>query len=182
MNANDQLEGLEQLEESLTRIFEYLHEAMVAELVRQGHAVTNQLIDSIKMQITKSTDFIRLDGMFVFYGAFVDRGRPAGIRKVPIQALIEWITQKGFEKDVKKIKGMAFAIQTSIFQKGISTPQSWRGEDTKNWMTKTLEDNQNRINDDVFNAVSSAMELTIFNIVNDTNTTIQGNTIKLSAA
>lgn len=181
MAANDNIDTIE-LETALGNIYEYLHEAMVAELVAQGHANTNKLIDSIHKEIIRSTDFIQLDGKFVFYGKFVDTGRAAGVKRVPISALEEWIKQKGFESDVKKIRGMAFAIQKTIFDKGISTPRSWKGEATKDWMTKTLKANEERIKDDVFDAVSNAMQLIITNIVRDTNVSIQGNVTNLFAA
>lgn len=171
-----------EVETALGNIYDYLHEAMVAELISQGHANTNKLIDSIHKEIIRSTDYVQLNGMFAFYGKFVDTGRAAGVKRVPIAALEEWIKQKGFEQDVKKIRGMAFAIQKTIFDKGISTPQSWRGEATKDWMTKTLKENDERIKDDVFNAVNEAMQLIIFNIVRDTNVSIQGNITNLFAA
>ena len=178
MDAKD----LEEISRTLEKIYGYLRTEMINELLAQGHSNTGKLIDSIDKEIIHSTDFIQLNGTFIFYGKFVDTGRRAGARKVPIAALEEWIKQKGFESEAKKIKGMAFAIQKTIFDKGISTPQSWKGETTKDWMTKTLKENDANIKDDVFDAVRSAMELIIFNIVRDTNVSIQGNTTNLFAA
>ncbi len=171
--------SFDSLEISLGKIYEYLQVSMIAELQSQGHSNTNTLINSVHQEIIRSTDFIQLNGMFVFYGKFVDSGRRAGARRVPIDVLEEWIKQKGFENDAKKIRGMAFAIQKTIFDKGISTSQSWKGEATKNWMTKVLVEKDLQIKDDVFNATRIAMELIISNIVRDTNILIQGNTIKL---
>lgn len=173
------VDQLNELESSLNKIYEYLHTALVAELMAQGHSNTGKLIDSIKSEIVRSTDFIRLDGTFAFYGRFVDTGRTAGVRRIPIDVLVEWINQKGFESDAKKVRGMAFAIQKTIFEKGISQTTSWKGESTKDWMTKTLSENEKKIQDDVFNAVHNAMEVMIFNIVRDTNSQIQGNTVNL---
>lgn len=171
------VESFDELEKSLLLIYEYLTEEMVAELQRQGHDVTGTLMNSIQSVIVKSTDFIRMDGIFVFYGQFVDRGRKPGVRRVPIDALIDWIKRKGFESDLKKIKGMAFAIQKTIFDKGISQPDSWRGEDTANWMTGVLLKDKKKIDDDIFNSITASMELIIFNIVQDTNFQITGNRI-----
>lgn len=178
MDANE----LEKLTETLEKIYGYLRTEMINELLQQGHSNTGKLIDSIDREIVQSTDYIQLNGTFVFYGKYVDTGRRAGARKVPIFVLEEWIKQKGIESDIKKVKGLAFAIQKTIFDKGISTPASWKGESTKDWMTKTLKENDPQIKDDVFNAVRTAMELIIFNIVRDTNVSIQGNTTNLFAA
>lgn len=58
------------------------------------------------------------------YYDYVDRGRKAGIRKVPIDALLNWISKKRIKG--RSAKGrfisnnqLAFAIQTSIFKVGI---------------------------------------------------------------
>ena len=178
MDAEDSFK----LAETLQMIMEYLKTAMVAELQAQGHANTGGLVDSIEGVIINRTNFVQLDGMFNFYGRFVDTGRRTGVRKVPIYALMQWIRQKGFESDAKKVKGMAFAIQKSIFNKGISTPQSWKGTSTRDWMTKTLTKNESRIADDIFNSVDSALDIIIDNLVRETNTSIRGNTVKLFAA
>lgn len=179
MGAEITIDSFDELEKSLLLINEYLKEEMIAELQRQGHDVTGNLINSITEVIVRDTDFIRMDGMFIFYGPFVDRGRKAGVRKVPIDALMDWIQKKGFETDIKKVKGMAFAIQKTIFDKGVSQEDSWHGTDTANFMTGTLLKEQKRIDDDVFNSVNNVLELIIFNIVQDTNQQIEGNTTTL---
>lgn len=173
--------SIDKLEQTLLGIYEYLRVAMVDELQRQGHAVTSDLINSIDKTILKGTNFIREDVSFVFYGKFVDTGRKAGVRKVPISVLEEWIIKKGFESDAKKVKGMAFAIQKTIFDKGISQPESWRGTDTAGWMTNVLEKNEERIAEDVFNAVNEAMDVIITNIVRDTNMVIGNRTNTMAA-
>lgn len=167
------------LEQSLLLIFDYLKVEMIAELQRQGHRVTGKLINSIEGTIVKSTDFIRLDGTFIYYGRFVDTGRRAGAKRVPIEALEDWIKRKGFENDAKKIKGIAFAIQKTIFDKGISQPTTWKGESTKNFMTGTLNKNEKRIQDDVFDATEEALELIIFNVLKDIESKSNG-TVKVT--
>ncbi len=142
-------EAFNRIERALELIFEYLKEQMIAELQRQGHSVTDVLINSIERKITQFADVIRMEGSFVVYGQWVDRGRRPGTKKVPIEALEDWIKRKGFESDAKAIRGMAFAIQTSIFKKGISQPDSWRGTDTANFMTATLDKNEKQIEDDI---------------------------------
>lgn len=167
-----------ELEQSLVLIGEYLKAEMIAELVRQGHKITGGLINSITTEINNGTDYIQLDGAFVYYGRFVDTGRRAGAKRVPIDVLVEWIKAKGFQASAEQTegknfnvdkwrKGLAFAIQKTIFDKGISTSASWKGESTKNWMTGTLERNEKRIEKDVFEATEITMELIINNMLLD---------------
>jgi len=160
---------INQLENVLRYVFSYLKQQMIAELILQGHKATGQLIESIDNEITSSTELVKLDGTFVYYGRFVDTGRRAGGKKVPIDAIIEWIKVKQFESDIKKIKGMAFAIQQNIFKHGISQQSSWRGTTTGQFMTKVLENNKQQISDDVRKAVQTSLESAIFSIVNEIN-------------
>lgn len=157
------------LQSVLRYVFSYLKEQMIAELIQQGHKVSGQLIESIDSEITSSVEVVKLDGTFIYYGRFVDTGRRAGGRKVPIDALMEWIKQKQFETDIKKIKGMAFAIQQTIFKHGISQSSSWKGTTTGQFMTKTLDKNAQRISDDVKKAVQNSLESAIFSIINEIN-------------
>lgn len=55
-----------------------------------------------------------------FYGEYLDRGRPIGIKKVPINALLAWIKAKRIAPRPGQTElGLAFAIQTGIFKRGI---------------------------------------------------------------
>lgn len=158
---------VEDIQASLLYIFEYLKFQMIEELQRQGHNVTGKLIESIDKEINFGTDYVQLDGSFIYYGKFVDTGRRAGGKKVPIAALEDWIRAKGFERDAKKVKGMAFAIQTNIWKKGISTSQSWAGERTKDWMTKTLNTNDEFITTELNKSIGVAFDLAIDNLLQE---------------
>jgi len=58
------------------------------------------------------------------YGLFVDLGRAPGKKKVPIQALVDWIRRKRINKKTtgKNITDieLAFRIQNAIFKHGIN--------------------------------------------------------------
>lgn len=165
MDAN--LVNSREIKGSLLSIYELLRKEMIEEFVRQGHDVTGSLINSIEEKIIESTVFTRLDVEYNFYGRFVDTGRKAGVKRVPIEALEEWIRLKGFESDAKKIRGIAFAIQKTIFEKGISQPQSWNGENTKGWQTKVLERNTEKIESKVQKAIEDTFDLIITNIIRE---------------
>lgn len=89
------------------------------ELIKQDHKATGKLIASLdykRQDTVVSTDLvIEMND----YGTWVNLGRKRGAAKVPIQALVEWIKQKGIETNNKKVVGIAFAIQKSIEEKGI---------------------------------------------------------------
>jgi len=165
MDAN--LVSSREIKGSLLSIYELLRKEMVEEFVRQGHDVTGSLINSIEEKIIESTVFTRLDVEYNFYGRFVDTGRKAGVKRVPIEALEEWIKLKNFQIEAEKIRGVAFAIQKTIFEKGISQPQSWDGENTKGWQTKVLERNTEKIEDKVQKAISDTFDLIITNVIRD---------------
>lgn len=157
--------NFDSLETTMKIIGEMLKEELTANLLQQGHKATNELINSIEMKVNREMNFISLDGMFLFYGRNVDQGRRPGVKRVPLDALIEWVKQKGFATEAKKVKGIAFAIQKTIFEKGISTPQSWRGEETKNWMTDVLERNTDDIADLLSNEIEKQMSVWITNMI-----------------
>lgn len=162
------LEAKEKINDALRTIGSYIKDALIVELVLQGHNATGTLINSITTSVLSTPNASILFGEFVYYGRFVDTGRRAGARRVPIDALMKWIKQKGFESDAKKIKGMAFAIQKTIFEKGISTAQSWKGEATKDFMTKTLKNLEPQITNDIEKAAEQSIELIIDNMIRET--------------
>lgn len=96
------------------------------ELVFQKHVASAALYDSVEYKITSINYGLRLGVYALPYSIFVDSGRRAGGKRVPISALMEWVKIKGFETDDKAAKSMAFAIQEKIFQDGIPTSRSKR--------------------------------------------------------
>lgn len=79
------------------------------------------LYNSIKYQVKNNVlDIIAND-----YAEYVDKGRLANKKKVPIQSLIKWIQFNNIkprnQKTGKFISNisMAFAIQTNIFKRGL---------------------------------------------------------------
>jgi len=101
----------------LELIGEFVLDLMKTELEEQGHRATGKLIDSMTYKINgDSIEFYAED-----YAKFVDSGRKKGARKVPIDALIAWIEQKGIASGDTEVKKVAYAIQTAIFKEGSPT-------------------------------------------------------------
>jgi len=65
------------------------------------------------------TDFSKLQFVALDYIQYVDKGRRAKTRKVPIGNLIAWIRDKNITAPNLTTNQLAYAIQTSIFKNGI---------------------------------------------------------------
>lgn len=156
-----------QIQQKLQFISDYLEKEMIQELISQGHKATGELVQSVKNEVRQTSKGWRIIGRSLFYGVYVDRGRPSGIKKVPISALINWIVSKRFESDKKKIRSMAFAVQYNIWKNGIKDPQKL------GWITNTLKANEGRIRHDVEAAFSDILKLSIANMVRMTNTQLK---------
>lgn len=94
----------------------------------QGDKIaTGQLYDSIQGSVEVGPDGNPYAVIqYADYFKYVNRGRPAGLKKVPISELLAWIKIRGvrFRNEKGRFrKGsnlqMAFAIQTNIFKYGI---------------------------------------------------------------
>ena len=153
-----------QISNKLQFIADYLQDEMIRQLLEQGHSATGKLVQSVKNQVRETTKGWQIIGRSLFYGVYVDRGRPAGIKKVPISALINWIVAKRFESDKKKIRSMAFAVQYNIWKNGIKDPKKL------GWITNTLKENEGRIKQDIETIFSQVIKLGIANMVRMTNT------------
>lgn len=109
----------ERLISTLQDLGKFLEVRMIATLMKQGHEASGTLIQSIQTTVRQRIGFIELIEEHIFYGTFVDRGRKAGAKGVPIEAIERWLKQKRFEWALSNPRGAAFAIQTNIKKFGI---------------------------------------------------------------
>ena len=113
------------------------------ELIKQNHRATGKLIESLDYRTIRSVQSTDLLISMNNYGEWVNNGRRAGSKKVPIPALVEWIKEKGIATNNKKILGIAFAIQKTIEKEGSPT----RGRTRKFGKgTEFIDDTIERIN------------------------------------
>jgi len=162
---------------ALDKVGNELDEALAQEIVRQGHNLTGKLIESIDHKVNEVIGSLELVGEFEHYGQFVDRGVKAqdipfspgsgNRRSKYITGLINWAKIK-FSVDVKRARGIAFAIAHTHLRTGMPT----RGKDFTGFLTKTLERKQDRITDILDKANADDIEFAIINIV-------RNNTVKL---
>jgi len=113
---------------SIKDLLAELQQISIQAMASTGVKSTSDLSKSVKYIITK--DGVKME--VLEYYPFVSEGhlvkRRARIAKVPIDALIQWIKKKGLVPSGKKtINQLAFAIQTSIYKKGISGKVKTKG-------------------------------------------------------
>ena len=88
-----------------------------AEFVAQGHSNTGKLEESLTWKLEGNK--INIYG--VDYAKWVESGRQKGAKRIPIDALITWVEQRGIASGDKEVKNVAYAIQQKIFQEGSPT-------------------------------------------------------------
>ena len=105
-----------------------LQQISIAAMAQTGVKKSSDLSKSVKYSLTK--DGIQMKALE--YYPFVSEGhvvkRRSRVAKVPIDALIEWIKDRGLVPNGgKTINQLAFAIQTAIYQRGIKGKVKTKG-------------------------------------------------------
>lgn len=124
------------------------------ELIKQQHRATGDLISSLDYRLKNRSIGFTLEILMNDYGLFVNTGRKPGKKKVPIQALLEWIKQKGIETNNKKALGVAFAIQKTIQKEGSPT----RNSRAKGKRTEFIDDTLERLDNVITSMVGDLYE------------------------
>ena len=151
--------------EKLQQVADFIKREIQDELVAQGHEATGRLKESISVEVTQAFDLISIDGRFVYYGRYVDQGRRAGVKRVPIDALLEWIKIKRLSAPGKTPRSLAFAIQTAIYKRGIPTDGDSR---KKRFVSGTLERIEPDISVKIQEIVSGYLEFEFYNMIERT--------------
>lgn len=142
---------------------------LILELQRQGHRATGDLINSLDVVTEQISGAVSIVGRYVYYGRFVDTGRNAGLKGVPIDALIAWIRVKNIDLMGNSEKSVAFAIMNAIKKHGIPTN---RDMSKRRFMSGTLERMETQIFDRITEAYGRAVEKEIVNLIEQTQTSI----------
>lgn len=103
----------------LGQIARYLNDTLQMELLNQGHTASEALFDSIKTVVERTLTGVTITTEALHYAKYVNAGRKAGAKGVPLDALVAWIRQKKLNLEGKRERSAAFAIQRSIKNKGI---------------------------------------------------------------
>jgi hypothetical protein len=97
-----------------------------AELIGQGHDATGSLVNSLTGSVLTLPNSIVIEVLMNKYGIYVNEGRRAGTKKVPLQVLMDWVERRAIASGNKEVKSIAFAIQQKIFQEGSPTKGSFK--------------------------------------------------------
>ena len=133
------------LRAKLENIGNSLIEAFINEFIAQGHNNTGRFIDSIELQVNFESTGIELLILWEQYGSAVNKGRKAGTKQIPIDALVKWVQQRGIETNSRKALSVAFAIQKAIFVQGSPTRGAFKYSRTgkrTGWVETVLEQKQ----------------------------------------
>ena len=108
-----------------TNIENMIIKALQTELIGQGHKASGELITTMEGRTMELPDSVVIEILMQDYSQYVNDGRKAGGKKVPISVLVDWIERKGIASGDKDVKNLAFAIQMSIFKEGSPTKGSF---------------------------------------------------------
>jgi len=153
-------EGTERLIKGANEIAKFLLIATQRTLKEKGKDASGELIKTIEVVVREQVGSIIIQESHVFYGDFVDKGRKKGVKRVPIDALEDWIRAKKFSIAVDKIRGTAFAIQANIFKFGIKPT---------NWIDETVKRTDAKVVQMVEKAASENLEIIIDEIFKETD-------------
>ena len=109
-------------------------------LIGQKHIATGKLRDSIAMLVKTLPNGFVLEESHQDYGTYVNSGRRAGAKGVPIDALTKWVEVKGIATGKKAIS-IAWAIRKTIIKQGIPTVKSAAQGKKTAWIDDTLNNN-----------------------------------------
>jgi len=97
-----------------------------AELIGQGHDATGSLVNSFESNSISLPEKVVIEILMSDYGIYVNEGRKAGAKRVPLQVLMDWVERRAIASGNKEVKQVAFAIQEKIFQEGSPTSGSFK--------------------------------------------------------
>lgn len=139
----------------------YLKTQLRATLAATGHNASGRLSQSVEVVVRRAMEGCVIEGSALTYGVYLEHGRKAGAKGVPIDALLDWIHQRNIEIEGMKDRSVAFMFQASIKRKGIEPAR---------WIERTLEQAETRIDTDIETAMGKyvdAMIDTIFTQIQD---------------
>ncbi len=147
-----------------------MDQEIVAELNRQGHRLTGDLINSVESRLHEVLDSLGIEGRVLSYGRFVETGvtkdripfsgTGGGGKSKYITGLINWSMIK-FGLSAKKAKGVAFAIAQNHLKSGMPT----RGEAFTGFVTKALNNKVEEITRQLFEGNADQLNVLVENMI-----------------
>lgn len=144
------------LEQKLFQLATFLEAEIKRQLIDDEHRASGKLVDSIKNIVSQGADSFTIEGEMLIYGGAIISGRRAGTKRIPVDALIEYLNNLNFSSDVKRTRGVAFHIQKRIFEEGIE-------ED--DFLDKVFDQNEQKIESDIFEATEQDLTIALNNLI-----------------
>ena len=107
------------LKEQLDKIGKDVVADLIKELLSADKKVTGQLINSLRYEVLETIDSVLLNIYSNEYFDVVDKGRRAGAKQPPVNAIIPWVEARGIQFKNSSTESTAFVIARSIGIKGI---------------------------------------------------------------
>lgn len=148
----------DEINRQLRIISVFLQEDMKQILLDDGFNATGELINSIENVVSTGSNMFVIEGSMAKHGEYIIRGRKAGLKGIPVEALIKWIQNKNFSTGIKSTRGLAFAIQKSVKKKGIKP---------NDFIEKTFKKNESMLDRKMNEAVENALDLSLTNLINN---------------
>jgi len=148
------------IKDGLDVIGGFIVDQLVKVIDELGHRTTGELQKSLRHEVKTSGNGFEIIIYGVDYAKFVERGVPKGVW-VSVEALARWVEQKGIATGEPQIKGIAFAIQRKIFEKG---SVQFR-ENKKGFVEVMLDSNANIIFQMVFDLFSREVAISLRNTI-----------------
>lgn len=154
------------MKKELQPIADFLQDAIKNELRNQRHIAKGKLYDSIEVVVKQEVGSWKIQGNYLYYGDYVEKGRQPGVKRVPVDVLIEWIRDKKINLQGQDERSVAFRIQNAIFKKGIPTDGD---PNKKRFVGRTLEENEDTITEMIREAVYVLFEASINHFIDNMN-------------
>lgn len=173
----NKLQLAQQLKENLETLGDYLTQELRNELAQQGHKATGSLINSIDYEVEFFKKELSLAISYLSYGVVMDKGvspqripfgKGGGSVSKYINALMDWIKQKGIETKEKNIKSFAFAIAQKHKKEGLPTRGSYKFSKNNRrlgFQKFVINDNQEKIEDLIGKDLAQAVSFSFDDII-----------------
>lgn len=146
-----------------------LVEALKNEFRQQGHNATNKLINSVRYDVVSGDAGIEDKISYLDYGQYVDTGRRAGAKGVPIDVLERWIKLLNIPlKNNQTVRQLAFIFQRAIKEQGSPTRGSFKYTNNgrrKDFSLQVISEKYEFITNTVQNASFSFLETEVIGIL-----------------
>lgn len=142
-------------------------------LRKKGHNNTGRLSQSIESKVSALGQGVIFRITGEDYGRFQEEGQRRGGRLRNIAALTKWVQQKGIALDLKKAKGIAFAIAKTQQRIGMHTAGGRIDLSKRNFISESIDEKDSVIQNVLFRTFEVNFETLTTNFTQEFERTIE---------